>query len=200
MTDGTEFPLTGTCIYFVRPNTTKPVSTSNIMDVSEALLFIHFSTFSDLLQEVVSGVIDVSGGTSFLQAMWEHLSLILIPALRQSQKWGPVPQQRVNQFFHSLENYVEFLKSMLLISAHYLIMWRIPCEGAQKSINEAVYLTLETPVELGRLSTSDGCISHAKQLEVVTALEELVTKWCQQIEQVQCIYCSGICISHISST
>lgn len=72
-----------------------------------------------LLQEVVSGVIDVSDGTSFLQAVWEHLSLILIPALKQSQKWGPVPQQRVNQFFHLLENYVEFLKSMLLfICAH----------------------------------------------------------------------------------
>ena len=79
------------------------------------------STFCDLLQEVVSGVIDVSGGTSFLQAVWEHLSLILIPALRQSQKWGPVPQQRVNQFFHSLENYVEFLKSMSLISCTLLI-------------------------------------------------------------------------------
>lgn len=55
-------------------------------------------------------------------------------------------------------------------------------------------------MELGRLSTSEGCISHAKQLEVVAALEELVTKWCQQIEQVQCIYMYTtpcVCISHI---
>ena len=56
-------------------------------------------------------------------------------------------------------------------------------------------------MELGRLSTSEGCISHAKQLEVVAALEELVTKWCQQIEQVQCIYTTlCICIAHISCT
>ena len=59
----------------------------------------------------MSGVLDVSDGTSFLQAIWEHLSLILIPAMKHSQKWGPVSQQRVNQFFYSLENYVEFLKS-----------------------------------------------------------------------------------------
>lgn len=78
-------------------------------------MYAHFSMCGELLQEVVSGVIDVSDGTSFLQAVWEHLSLILIPALKQSQKWGQVPQQRVNQFFHSLENYVEFLKSMLLV-------------------------------------------------------------------------------------
>jgi dynein heavy chain len=92
VTDGTEFPLTGMCIYFVRPNNSKPVSTSNIVD------------------EVVSGVIDTSDGTSFLHAVRHHLNLVLIPALRQSQKWGPVPQQTVNQFFCSLENYVDFLK------------------------------------------------------------------------------------------
>ena len=34
VTDGTEFPLTGMCIYFVRPSNTKPISTSNIADVS----------------------------------------------------------------------------------------------------------------------------------------------------------------------
>lgn len=56
--------------------------------------------------------------------------------------------------------------------------------GAQKSIDEAVYLTLETPVELDRLKTSEGCISHAKQPETIAALEELVMRWCKQIEQV----------------
>jgi dynein heavy chain len=97
VTDGTEFPLTGMCIYFVRPSNAKPISTANISD------------------EVVSGVIDTRDGTSFLQAVWEHLSLILIPALRQSQKWGPVSQQRVNQFLCSLDNYVDFLKSIYAV-------------------------------------------------------------------------------------
>ena len=63
----------------------------------------------------MSGVLDVSDGTSFLQALWEHLSFIIIPALRHSQKWGELSQQHVNQFLHSLENYVEFLKSKLLV-------------------------------------------------------------------------------------
>ena len=34
VTDGTEFPLTGMCVYFVRPNNTRPISTSNIAEVS----------------------------------------------------------------------------------------------------------------------------------------------------------------------
>ena len=34
VTDGTEFPLTGLCIYFIRPNNAKPISTANIVDVS----------------------------------------------------------------------------------------------------------------------------------------------------------------------
>ena len=34
VTDGTQYPLTGTCIYFIRPNNTKPISTSNIVEVS----------------------------------------------------------------------------------------------------------------------------------------------------------------------
>ena len=135
------------------------------------------------VQEVVSGVIDTRDGTSFLQAVWEHLSLILIPALKQSQKWGPVSQQRVNQFLCSLDNYVDFLKSMLP-KYHNMCALRALCTGAQKSINEAVYLSLESPVELEKLSTSEGCVIHARQLDTVAALEELVLQWCQQIEQV----------------
>ena len=56
--------------------------------------------------------------------------------------------------------------------------------GTQKSINEAVYLSLQTPLKLERLKTSEGCITHARQPDTVAALEDLVAKWCQQIEQV----------------
>lgn len=35
VTDGTEFPLTGMCVYFVRPNNIRPLSTSNIAEVSQ---------------------------------------------------------------------------------------------------------------------------------------------------------------------
>ena len=130
-------------------------------------------------------MVDTSDGTSFLQAMWEHFSLILIPALRQSQKWGPVSQQRVNQFVCSLENYVEFLKSTIhLHTLPNVFYFSTRALGAQKSIDEAVYLSLQTPVELERLSTSEGCINYAKQPDTISALEELVAQWCHQIEQV----------------
>lgn len=56
--------------------------------------------------------------------------------------------------------------------------------GAQQSIDSAVYLHLDTTVELDKLRTAEGCITNARSPEVVAALEELVTQWCQQIEQV----------------
>ena len=34
LTNGTEFALTGTCVYFVRPNNSKAVSSSNIVEVN----------------------------------------------------------------------------------------------------------------------------------------------------------------------
>ena len=56
--------------------------------------------------------------------------------------------------------------------------------GAQKSINDAVHLSMDTQVELSSLSTSEGCISASKTPETVTGLESLVAVWCQQVEDV----------------
>ena len=56
--------------------------------------------------------------------------------------------------------------------------------GSQKSIDEAVYLNLSTNVDLSKLKTSEGCTFHSKVSESVAALEDLVSRWCQQIEQV----------------
>lgn len=56
--------------------------------------------------------------------------------------------------------------------------------GAQQSIHEAVYLSLDTSIDLVRLSTSEGVISNARVAETVDALEKLTEGWCQQIEQV----------------
>lgn len=39
-------------------------------------------------------------------------------------------------------------------------------------------------LDLRQLSTSEGCISSAKQADTVDALEQLVTVWCQQVERV----------------
>ena len=56
--------------------------------------------------------------------------------------------------------------------------------GSQQSIDEAVHLSLETGVDLDKLKTSEGCITHSRMTETVAALEDLVLGWCQQIEQV----------------
>lgn len=71
-----------------------------------------------------------------------------------------------------------------------ILIWSdfIDITGAQKSINDAVYLTLNTTAELNKLATSEGCMTCARQSDTVSALEELVAQWCQQIEQVTSIY------------
>lgn len=40
-------------------------------------------------------------------------------------------------------------------------------------------------MDLNKLKTSEGCTFHSKVPETVTALEDLVLGWCQQIEQVR---------------
>lgn len=59
--------------------------------------------------------------------------------------------------------------------------------AAQQSINDAVYLSLDTIVDLNKLATSEGVITNARLPETVDALEELTAGWCQQIEQVRTI-------------
>ena len=44
VTDGTEFPLTGMCIYFVRPSNAKPISTANISDVNAVISIYMYTT------------------------------------------------------------------------------------------------------------------------------------------------------------
>ena len=56
--------------------------------------------------------------------------------------------------------------------------------GAQQSITDAVHLSLDVSMDLSVLGTSEGCISSAKQADIVDTLEEMVAVWCQQIEHV----------------
>lgn len=56
--------------------------------------------------------------------------------------------------------------------------------GAQKSINDAVHLSMDTVIDLDTLKTSEGCISASKNPETVAGLEQLIGLWCQQVEDV----------------
>ena len=77
-----------------------------------------------------------------------------------------------------------------MVSSEIMTSSSLP-PGAQQSIDDSIYLNLETVVELDKLKTSEGCITNAPSPETVAALEELVTKWYQQIEQVLCVYVHG---------
>ncbi len=56
--------------------------------------------------------------------------------------------------------------------------------GTRQSINDAVNLSLETNVDLTSLCTSEGCISASRNADTISALEELISVWCHQVEQV----------------
>lgn len=56
--------------------------------------------------------------------------------------------------------------------------------GCQESIDQAVYFDLNTSLNLSQLKTSEGCINHSKMADSVTTLEDLISRWCQQIEKV----------------
>lgn len=52
------------------------------------------------------------------------------------------------------------------------------------NINGAVRLSECTTVNLDQFSSPQECADAAKDPEIVVALEELVSGWCKQIEQV----------------
>ena len=111
-TDGLGDPLKGICVFFVRPNISKQVSTSNIVEVCK-YCSCNIKVTLPLVQEVYSGVLDTCGGRSILQAIEEYLSCVMVPAVTQGQKWGSVLPKQVEEFTASLKQYTLFLKSKL---------------------------------------------------------------------------------------
>lgn len=64
------------------------------------------------MQEVHCGMLDASGGRTILQAIDEYLYTVMMPALKEGQKWGSAVQTtEVEAFMGSLNSYVHFLKS-----------------------------------------------------------------------------------------
>ena len=48
-TDGTADPLTGVCVFFLRPNNTKPISSSNVAEVCFAHMTLCSSPYYHVL-------------------------------------------------------------------------------------------------------------------------------------------------------
>ena len=92
-TDGRGDPLKGVCVFFIRPNNTKPVTQANIAE------------------ELLCGCLDASNGRSVLQVWEEYLSKVMLPALQSSQNWGSLKPAQVEGFMTTLRTYISFLHS-----------------------------------------------------------------------------------------
>ena len=57
--------------------------------------------------------------------------------------------------------------------------------GAQLSAEEVVKLVECEKVDLNTLQRAQDCINAAGNQETLLVLEELVTHWCKQVEQVK---------------
>ena len=116
-TDGWSQPLTGVCLFFLRPNTAKPVSTSNMVEVhmhyfislTNENLSLYFFFF---FQELCFGVLDpTANGQDMLSVVEEYLSLVMLPALTTGQKWGQLGHNQVAEFLAMLKSFTLFLAS-----------------------------------------------------------------------------------------
>ena len=95
-TDGAGDALKGVCVFFLRPNPTKPV------------------TVASVAEELVCGQLDTSDGRSILEVIQEYLSEIMVPALTQGQNWGPLQPLQIENFMNTLRNYINFIKGTVL--------------------------------------------------------------------------------------
>ena len=93
-TDGTGDALRGVCVFFLRPNPTKPVTVASISE------------------ELMCGQLDTSDGRSILEVIQEYLSEVMVPALTQGQNWGTLQPLQIENFMNTLKNYINFIKGM----------------------------------------------------------------------------------------
>ena len=72
-------------------------------------------------------------------------------------------------------------------------MWII-VTGAQQSADSAVTLVTAN-VDMSEIRNAQDCITASSNLELLAALEEVVSMWCKQIEQV---FIPSEMIGHVS--
>lgn len=92
-TDGSEDALKGKCVFFLRPSNVKSVTTSNVAE------------------ELLCGCLDASNGRCVLEVVQEYLSQVMLPALQNDSRWGPLQPTQVNNFMNTLKAYITFLQS-----------------------------------------------------------------------------------------
>ena len=100
-TDGTGDALRGVCVFFLRPNPTKPVTVASISE------------------ELMCGQLDTSDGRSILEVIQEYLSEVMVPALTQGQDWGTLQPLQIENFMNTLKNYINFIEGMCVCVCVY---------------------------------------------------------------------------------
>ena len=95
-TDGSGDPLKGLCVFFLRPNNNKSITSANIAE------------------ELVCGALDATNGRSLLTILQEYLKEIMVPALQSAQNWGTLQHGQVDNFMTTLNAYIHFLQSEYL--------------------------------------------------------------------------------------
>uniref|UniRef100_H2YUI8 AAA+ ATPase domain-containing protein n=1 Tax=Ciona savignyi TaxID=51511 RepID=H2YUI8_CIOSA len=153
VTDGLKEPITGQCLYFIKPRGDQALSMRNIHE------------------EINFGVLDVEGNGGLLPAIRQLFSKVYLPTIQAMENWGqltetPQGKRTKEAFINHVENFV-----------HYL-------DSAQMNVDGAVRLVECTDVDLDKIKTATDCAEAAKDPETVLKLEELVSGWRKQIEQV----------------
>uniref|UniRef100_A0AAV2L334 AAA+ ATPase domain-containing protein n=1 Tax=Knipowitschia caucasica TaxID=637954 RepID=A0AAV2L334_KNICA len=125
-------------------------------------------TVANVQQEVNFGMLDSSDG-SVLQSLYSLFSDIMVPALKSNQSWGCIldSSPAVQDFLWSLDRFLLSLNSVRL------------------NLDQKFHLEpVELPEVLETLVSPKDYTSAANSSEVVEHLEDIVSLWTNQIQQV----------------
>ena len=127
-------------------------------------------TIRNVAELVQFGVLDLTKSSGLLGALQQGLTKVYTPALKANTNVGhlsdtPQGNNTYRNFIAKCDSFVQALN------------------GAKISAETAVKLEPNT-VDMSGISTAQDCISAAANPELLTSMEELVTIWSKQIEQV----------------
>ncbi|CAH1796663.1 unnamed protein product [Owenia fusiformis] len=122
-------------------------------------------------ESITFGVLDVSKDKSLLPGINKSLTKIFKPAMHATEDWGelselPEGERTKKNFLDNLDNFINFI-SCAQVSAEGVVRLR-ECEG----------------VDLESMQSAKDCINAAANPETMAILEDVVSSWCKQIEQV----------------
>ncbi|XP_056012226.1 dynein axonemal heavy chain 8-like [Ostrea edulis] len=155
VTSGTGDKLRGSCVYFLRTKTDVNITSKNIET------------------EILFGYLDMNQISGILAAFELVMSKVYMPALKAYDRWGEMeesPQGRKakKNFIDNFGNFLVYLRS------------------AQANSGEGVQLAKCTSekINIREVGTVSKCIQLAANSDIVTEMEDLVSTWCKQIEQI----------------